>query len=131
MPEFINVIGLVFQLCGGFLLAARGLTFRRVGRVWLAKSRWIITIFPGFVGSIILIFVGIIYKHLGFGSLLLWLVSLLCGCFWLPALAKYSLGFLDSPGQPQLDENVERLHLTGLGLVMVGFAIQSLAAVLS
>jgi hypothetical protein len=131
VSQFFTVIGLVAQLVGSFLLAARGFTAESFERVPLALRHWLITLLPAEITTGVLFIVGLVPLHWEHRWAWLFVISLFCSVGWVPALAKYALKFCDTPEQHLSHRQIERLNRSGMLLLIAGFILSAFGAVLT
>jgi hypothetical protein len=130
MRELLTVIGLVIQLAASFLLAVRGFTDKSLKRVFLSASTWKIALLPGLVSTILLCACAFSTFLSRERSAVLFALSLICAASWLPALAKYSVRFLDHLDDPRNDIEIETLNRNAILLLAVGFIVAALSALM-
>jgi hypothetical protein len=127
---FFTIIGLIVQLAGSFLLAARGFEYASVAKVVFARRHWTVAAAPGVLTTSSFIACSWLLPSRSFPPVLLVVSSVVVAGAWVPVLAKHSLKYVDRAGVQVSDGKVHSLNIQGLALLAIGFILSALAAVL-
>lgn len=124
--------GLFFELAGAFVLAAPSLS-RSSGKRWLlcgTRLPYAITVPIAALLTLTAVTLATWFSSSDFGLFVAWLCMLAVFLSWLGPLQRFIKGGLPEPGRRPTDHEADRLQLTGLGLLSLGFAIQGLTITL-
>jgi len=125
-------VGLAFELMGAFTLALPGFRRSKIERFALSGLRWSwgACVIVGMVGSVVGGFCAWIILRLGCSPAWICACTIAVSAFWFPLLTKSCAPCLGEVGRHPGDEERERIRGRGLGLLAIGFVLQSLSATL-
>ena len=134
LPKLLYQFGLVSEIAWCLVLAAPGLsmpTLRKGLMGWALRMPHTVAWLLAFLAAILAAVASPSLLFYGRPPVLIWLVNMVAAMFLGPMLIQSVLPGVAEAGRRPTDEEKDRVQLTGITLLVIGFGAQGLASALA